>query len=881
MTISFNIHFHTLWGQSLCIAGSIPELGNWDSKAAIQLEYKDEGLWSVEVDIPDKYPSFQYRYYLLSNREVILEEWDKNHSLQLPPGIDAITLHDYWQSPPKDLVFYSSAFTKGFFAHSFPNNNPYSANDLVIKVWAPFVQQGQRPALCGNQKTWKNWKEPQLFHTGAFPEWEIRIDRASVDKRIEFKLCIIDGDKLIWEEGEDRVICLPDTDEMTMVSGLFYRNPAIRWKCAGVAIPVFSLRSEQNFGIGEFPDLKKMVDWAKLTGQKIIQVLPINDTTAARTWQDSYPYNAISIYALNPLYLNLRQMGTLSDSERRNYYNKKQLELNGLSAIDYDEVCNEKWNYFKEIYAQDKEETLESAAFEAFFSANKEWLIPYAAYCFLRDSYNSVDFHRWEDYAVYNKEKAEKLVYRQEKEIFLYIYIQFHLHLQLSEAKEYALKNGVILKGDIPIGVSRNSVETWKEPYYFRLDYQAGAPPDDFSITGQNWQFPTYNWQAMENDNYRWWRNRFRKMADYFSAYRIDHILGFFRIWQIPVESKEGLLGFFHPALPLSIEEIESAGLKFRKEHFIRANINQAYLEDLFGEYTSEVRQIYFNRVDAAHFELKEQVSTQQKISLLIASDDEKSRRIRTGLFIICNEVLFIEDPDRPDYYHPRISASGSLIYQDLDGRDKYAFDYLYWNYFYSRQNDFWKDEALKRLTPLVHATDMLACGEDLGMIPHSVPEVMEKLQILSLEIERMPKSEYAEFTLLQHLPYLSVCTTSTHDMSTLRGWWKENKERTQLYYNLILKREGDAPEEASPDICRQIISNHLASSAIFCIIPFQDWLSIDWELRNPNIEGERINLPSSSRHYWRYRMHITIEELLEAEQLNNNIREMIQAHRD
>jgi 4-alpha-glucanotransferase len=450
------------------------------------------------------------------------------------------------------------------------------------------------------------------------------------------------------------------------------------------------------------------------------------------------------------------------------------------------------------------------------------------------------------------------------------------LDKQLTQTRNYCYALGIVLKGDIPIGISNISIEAWTEPAYFNIHSQAGAPPDDFSATGQNWGFPTYNWEAMEADQYDWWKKRFRKMADYFDAYRIDHILGFFRIWEIPEQSLEGLLGYFNPSIPFSREEIENAGMKFRKENLTCASIHEQNLPELFKEYTTEVKQIYLDRTTATRFALKSPFDTQKKIQACFdGKHDEKSQRIKSGLFAICNEVLFIEDK-KGNAYHPRISAGSSFIYNELDNQDKYAFDYLYRNYFYQRHNEFWKEQAYKRLIPLINSTDMLVCGEDLGMIPQSVPEVMHKLQILSLEIERTPKSPTVEFTPLRYNPYLSVCTTSTHDMTTLRGWWKENRDKTQRYYNEVLGSTGEAPQECTPEICKQIISNHLLSGSMLCIIPFQDWLSINETLRNPDIDSERINVPAHSRHYWRYRMHLTIEKLLETEQLNEEIIELV-----
>jgi 4-alpha-glucanotransferase len=888
MKITFNINFYTVWGQTLYITGSIPELGNWEIQSAGEMRPAEDGNWFFELELPDREISFEYRYFMSSNQKLIFEEWQKNHKVELTDTNQSYLLLDYWQNRPKNLAFYSSAFTKSLFAHPC---NKYervvkSKKKIFMKVLAPYIAPNQSLALVGNQKEMGNWDTGKALILGCenFPEWWVEFDSSHLLFPVEYKFFIINNeDKSIvrWEKGENRTLPLPylKENELIIISGLQFRDEEPTWKCAGLVIPVFSLRSENSFGIGDFGDLRRMVDWVKLTGQKIIQLLPINDTTMTHTWLDSYPYNSISIYALHPLYLNREAMGELKNQERNEFYKKKQTELNAFPAVDYEQVDRFKWDFFRELYEQEGDQTLASEEFAAFFRKNEEWLIPYAAYSYLRDKTGVPDFHLWKENAVYNKTKIEKLCRPSApdyKAIAFYYYLQFHLDKQLTQVKNYCYSHEIVLKGDIPIGVSNISIEAWTEPAYFNTDSQAGAPPDEFSFTGQNWGFPTYNWATMEADQFAWWKRRFRKMADYFDSYRIDHILGFFRIWEIPKQAVEGLLGYFNPSLPLSLEEIKYSGLKFNKEKFTRAAIHEQYLPELFGEYTSEVTQVYLNRIDAQHFAPKNAFDTQTKIRDYFAGQtDEKSQKIKYGLWGICNEVLFIEDKNS-DHYHPRISAAYSYIYKELDNQDKYAFDYLYWNYFYQRHNEFWKEQAYNRLTPLVNCTEMLVCGEDLGMIPQAVPEVMNKLQILSLEIERMPKSPNNEFTPLKHNPYLSVCTTSTHDMSTIRGWWKENSSKTQRYYNEVLGRNGTAPEECTPEICEQIVCNHLASGSMLCIIPFQDWLSIDETLRHPDIDSERINIPAHSRHYWRYRMHLTIEDLLKEEKLNEKIKELI-----
>lgn len=542
------------------------------------------------------------------------------------------------------------------------------------------------------------------------------------------------------------------------------------YKGAGTAIPVFALRSEEGFGVGEFNDLKKMADWAARTNQSVLQLLPINDTTDTHTWQDSYPYNPISNFALHPQYINLPAAGLKVDAA----YKKLRAELNALPQIDYERVNNEKTRLLLKLYAKDGAALLESAPFKAFFKANKSWLPDYAAFCSARDNH-PVEF---------------------------YYFVQYHLDKQMKEAVAYAHSKGVYFKGDLPIGVNRESVEARNNPHLFNMDSQAGAPPDAFSEDGQNWGFPTYNWEEMAKDGYAWWKDRFGKMAEYFDAYRIDHILGFFRIWEIPVPEKSGLMGHFAPALPYQRCEIEQKGLP----------------------------------VDG----------------------------------------LFLEDPHKPGYFHPRISCQKTEAFAALQDWQKTVYNDMYNDFFYHRHNDFWKAQALRKLPELLSSTGMLTCGEDLGMIPACVPEVMDSLRILSLEVQRMPKDPADDFGHPERYPYLCVCTTSSHDTTPLREWWTEDRALTQKYYNEILHRSGTAPEMCSADICEQILRQHLESPAMLAIFPLQDWMAIDDSVKREDAFAERINIPANPRHYWRYRMHLTLEDLLSRDAFNDKVASMV-----
>jgi len=561
-------------------------------------------------------------------------------------------------------------------------------------------------------------------------------------------------------------------------------------RVAGVAVPVFSLRSETDCGVGDFGDLMQLVIWAESAGMKAVQLLPINDTTISHSWTDSYPYNCISIYALHPMYLDLHQLGTLHDKKAMESFENDRAWVNALPQIDYEAVNNLKRGYMRRMYEQDGARLLRSSAYRRFFQKNKEWLIPYAAFSLLRDRFGTANFRQWPSYSQYDASSVEQLVKTETQEIGFHYYIQYHLHRQLLAVADYARHADIILKGDIPIGISSDSVEAWVEPQYFNMDCQTGAPPDAFSADGQNWGFPTYNWDAMSRDGYRWWIRRMRKMAEYFSAYRIDHILGFFRIWEIPQPHKSGLMGHFSPALPLTREEIARRGVPF--------------VED-----------------------------------------------------------MYLPDRKDPDRFHLRISAQQEESYRSMDGAGRLAFDRLYEDFFYHRHNQFWYEEAMKKLPALTRSTQMIACGEDLGMIPECVQWVMNELEILSLEIQSMPKIMWHEFGVVANYPLLSVCTISSHDTPTLRGWWEEDHHRAQRYYNNALGIYGEAPMKAPGWLCEKIVRQHLESPSAFCIIALQDWLAVDETLRYPDAAAERINVPANSRHYWRYRMHVSLESLM------------------
>ena len=634
---------------------------------------------------------------------------------------------------------------------------------------------GEELFLTGNSTELGNWspdKGVKMEYVGP-GIWSVCVEtrHGTSLPTVEYKYFIRENDQIRWEDGPNRI--LPEgKDRVWDWFGLTERETM-----RGVAVPLFSLRTEDDFGIGEFADLPKLGDWCVANRLKIIQILPINDTTAHYDWRDSYPYNAISAFALNPVYLNLEQLEAfLPIDSYRNDMGRKAKEnaafkrtktlLNKTDFIDYPKVLKAKWKYFKIAFEQQWNALKETADFQQFCNDNEDWLLDYAQYCAERDGNG--------------------------REI--YLFLQYHCDKQLRVAVKDLHDKGLLLKGDIPIGVNPEGVDVKSHPNLFHLDVQVGAPPDDFAAEGQNWGFPSYNWEAMAKDNYAWWQRRLQVMARYFDAYRIDHILGFFRIWEIPKTAKSGLLGHFSPALPLSIEEIESQGF-----HFV------------------------------------------------------KSKHLKKGV-----DTLFITDPNEKDKYIPRIELQKTKVYMALNDEQKKAIDGIYEDFYFHRHNDFWKQKAMEKLPALVNATKMIACGEDLGMIPACVPEVMQQLGIMSLEVQRMPKVFGHPFVQTEDLPENCVYTTGTHDMSTLRGWLAEDRVRTRQFLDSLDLDD----RKVTAKTLNKIMEKHLDSPSKWNIYPLQDLLDLDEKNWSPNPMDDQINVPANAKNQWKWRMRMSLESL-------------------
>lgn len=884
MQITFSIEYQAEWGQRLCISGSIPELGAWQEDEALELTPTSHNHWEGRCLIDGRRRDFTY-YYLIKDEagRVLRREWKRMHRLSIGESLRAIYMDDHWIDRPANAPFYSSSFYDALFRHeakteqSNPKNTS-SGKRIILEVYAPTVPPSKTLYVLGNVPelgAWQSENAPSLSYAGK-GLWSLELfisqDTLGETHSIDFKFFIADAHRegIRWEATDNRHITLPPGRdyELYCIAGMIFEEGEYRPRFAGMVAPLFSLRSEVDFGVGDFGALRKAIDWAVQSGLHVLQLLPINDTTFYRDWRDSYPYNAISVNALHPIYADLSQLPPLRSAKRQRDFEARAALLRQTPTLAYPEVIALKEEYLWVHYSEQGVRAMRPKAFQLFVQHNQDWLYPYAYYCFLRDKHEGVLPSSWGEDTQYNSERFAKTMELEEgrKRMLYYIYTQYLLSNQLLEVRQYAEEREILLKGDLPIGVAPHSVEAWVNPELFHLDRSAGAPPDAFAVDGQNWGFPTYNWEAMRKDGLLWWRGRFAYMAEYFKAFRIDHILGFFRIWEVPRSQRSGLLGHFSPALPYSLERWqELLGGTLHVEQLIYPSLTEERAQRLFGKYLPKLiaSGLLIPIEETSHLRLYTRY--QAELEALAVRAVPGGEAVRTQLVELAKGIALIEDMTTPGYYHPRIAFETTEVFASWSAEAQRLWRAVSEDYFYHRHNELWRETARERLLPLLGSTDMLVCAEDLGMIPATVPEVLEELQILSLELERMPKAETPSgLASLSTLPYHAVCTTSTHDMPPLKAWWLSLGQKAQAEYlreyHPYLRLGAEHP---LAEVCSAIVSAHVASPAMLVLLPLQDWTSIDPKLSSLQApENEQINHPEDPNQKWAWRMPLTLESL-------------------
>eukprot|EP00184_Porphyridium_aerugineum_P006631 CAMPEP_0184698596 /NCGR_PEP_ID=MMETSP0313-20130426/5162_1 /TAXON_ID=2792 /ORGANISM="Porphyridium aerugineum, Strain SAG 1380-2" /LENGTH=962 /DNA_ID=CAMNT_0027157559 /DNA_START=424 /DNA_END=3312 /DNA_ORIENTATION=+ len=929
--LHLRIHYHTEAGSYVTVVGADPAFGSDNIEKSLRMTPSDGGYWNAtaEIALNGKHPDDRlvYKYVIVWPHKKRYEavQTVRYVSLQGLKDGDIVETRDSFRAPNSN-VFVTTCFTEAIFGPcglpkldsmlgdkaignnwrlrhnvlnvSTPDKNAADLVAVRFVVLVPRLLHGHTVHITGGHANLGAWNPEHKVHMLNLGQHLYGVvcyfPRKEMD--FEYKYTIYDGkDNLIFrEKGTARKMIRPKDDKchfLNVDETFEYLKP---WKGAGVAVPVFSLRSEQSMGVGEFLDLEYLIDWCKKTGLHIIQVLPVNDTG-----MDPSPYSANSVFALHPIYLRVLEvaatsysdnamtsLGKMKRSESQVHSDLRSLKrkpdaskvpadlvetiqeaakiLNSAPGVEYKIALATKLELLERIYNDTWKRISSSVDFRSWWSKNMDWLPAYASWKALLDSNDEWNFTKWDktvrDVPELIEEKSPFY-----KKICFHYFIQYHAHLQLKRASEYAKENGVALKGDLPIGVARYSADTWTNPQYFKMDWSAGAPA--FMGSAQNWDFPLYDWNVMAKDNYTWWRKRLSHMSQYFQAFRIDHVLGFFRIWAIPVHNWTGLLGHLEPCKPVHIKELNSIGI-YDMDRVCNPYIRWWMLEKSFGGQAREIANRFMIDRGSGVFDLKPEYSTVAAIGealpvgSLATVDEETSKKnqnLRNELWALVDNVMLVRSEKNPTTeFYPTCHMYHTSSYHHFgpqDAKDRLAG--LWHNFFWERQN--WRKEGETRLGALQDAAKMMVCAEDLGAVPKEAYEVLDELGILGLRIQRWP--QHGPFGCPDHYGYLTIATPSCHDCSTVRGWWREDKARCQEFYRAFFG--SNPPNDCEEWVSRKVVEQHMNSSSMWTIIPIQDYVDMAPELRSKDPTKDAINRPGETDGCWKYRTPYTMEHLL------------------
>ena len=675
-----------------------------------------------------------------------------------------------------------------------------------------------------------------------------------------------------------------------------------RKKLNGVTVPLGALFTNDNPVIGEFPDLKLFADFCKKAGFSLIQLLPVNDTGT-----QSSPYSGLSAFALHPIYIRLNQIAEFknlyeSDCNFKTDYDNFLNNHKYCLRYNYDEILNGKIDLLRKIFSSTEDYKSKTPSKQLFtWIKNNEWVKTYAVYKALKWDYMQSSWKQWkkEDQ---KKSEAEILELWEDKskktEHLFYAWLQMIADNQFSDAVKYVHNQKILLKGDMPILMNEDSCDAWANPQFFNQNLRAGAPADGDNALGQNWGFPTYNWKNLKNADYSWWKGRLKVASKYYDAYRLDHILGFYRIWAIPGDDVNALNGHTEPFAFIKKTELYDLGFDDNRIRWISSpHIPTHVIEYITWnhEQAHKVLSKFCNQIGSEELwlfkpEIKGSKAFYEADFSGLCHPDAIGRIQNVLVEYWSNRTLLEISKDK---YVPLWTYSRSTSWQTLNDDEKNKLLGVFEN-LNSKNEKLWAKQADEIFTAITKDLDMIPCGEDLGVNIECVPKVMEKHDILGLRVVRWcrdwekPGQPYVDFK--DYTP-LSVTTTSVHDSSTIRQWWEDEKDSAKAfvfanpaYFGIKADLSDSVLEQKSMEIAQKDFSTEIAhaimhasfsSASLWNISPLQDYLYMEEKYWLSDAKDERINIPGTvSSFNWTYRLPASVETILQDESLIKKIKE-------
>ena len=650
----------------------------------------------------------------------------------------------------------------------------------------------------------------------------------------------------------------------------------------GAVIPVGALRTKNGIGVGEFSDLAEFAHLCKKMKISLIQILPVNDTGF-----ESSPYSSLTAFGLHPLYLSIENLDEFSaaDASVKSRIKTARDKFDKYKRFSHYEILKEKLEISRAIYNANKADIIKSADsgnLSAWIEKNS-WVKEYAVYRRLKDKNDLKSWKEWKEYSNVTLQQIDALWNDNQlrEEHLFWVWLQHALDIQFTNASKAITEAGILLEGDLPILMNEDSCDVWAHPEIFNRELSAGAPPDMFSPEGQNWGFPIYNWEAHEKDDYAWWKHRLAVAEKYYKAYRIDHVLGFFRIWASSRKDNTASLGRFVSYVQITTGELKKIG--FDKEKIRRVSQplipakeikdilknNKGKLQD--AEFAQETEKVFKKALtqigDEEMWLFKKTIGGEKDIialDLLPAVRDYLLAKWRDRVFLEYAKGKFT-----PAWLYRKSKAFGSLTKDEKKAVEDLmkAHD--------KKSERIWMLQGKKLLSVLAGASSMLPCAEDLGAVPECVPKVLAKLKILRLCVTRMfckVEKNGEQFIPFEEYPQLSVCTPSVHDTSTVREWWEKetDKEKFSAFLGAAL------PKTYTPKTAKIILSKTASARSRFRIFQIQDLLHLSKNWYSANPSDERINVPGTVNDFnWTYRLPAPINQIAKDRELVGAVKEL------
>ncbi|CAG9464665.1 unnamed protein product [Pedinophyceae sp. YPF-701] len=890
-------------GQKLCVVGSINALGSWSTSDALDMRYTGKRYWEAEFPVAVSLFPFSYRYALYS------------------PGGQRTMEHGDARVCVLDPAKPPSGSAQAALASSLPDDlGARRSKDEAARAAAPppsspgrtmHVRAAKAPVLVvvndGHVRYQDNWKGAGI----CVPVFSLRSETSAgcgdfedVKKLVD--LAVRCGMKLIqllpvndtqvhndWRDSYPysctSVYALHPlylSIEVLMRNVDSHAGRTQPSQLGGLGHQLFSAAGERSSGsVGGLARSSAgnpgNSQGARSDGSGDDDAL--KDTCAPAGGRLSQA--------------DLVRLKAQVDNEVKRLRRDLGEQSSPRPDMDYERTAREKQRVARLVFDACGNGTMTSPGFRTWFQANAHWVRPYAAFCLLKELFGTAEHWKWGELAKPSAEVINRLTASDTPHyhgVAFTFWLQYHLHLQLEETSQYAKQHRVALKGDLPIGIDKRSVEAWLEPRLFRMDVSLGAPPDYFNPMGQNWGFPVYDWVAMARDDFAWWRRRLHHMAQYFHAYRIDHILGFFHIWELDGDNVTGMLGHFRPAHTLSPRELDQLGIASSPEDLARLldpYITDEILDDVMdgdAALVAEAKAKYLDGPDPKthRYRLRPNFSSEKAICTVTDGLEgappalvDRQMALMNGLLQLRQNVVLVRDTRHRERLHPRFQLRHSSSFAELEAPVQRALVELHDDYFHNRHLDLWTQSAQETLPHLLQCSDMLVFGEDLGFVPTCVTPVMRSLGIIGLRIQRMPppveQPEGTQFSDLSRHPYLSVASPSCHDVAPLRLWWESDPRRTARFAFEML-RVPDPSEKCTAEMAGLVLQHHFNCPSVFTVLLLQDLLALSDDLNTRPAAQETINNPAVFPWYWRYRMHVTLEELIAHKEFPATVRGML-----